>query len=343
MTEMIEIDGSKGEGGGQILRTSLAAATAAGRPVRIRNIRAGRAKPGLLRQHLTCAKASAEITGGDLEGAVLGAADLVFHPGQIQPGTYEFAIGTAGSCHLVLQTILPVLLTATGASRLVLEGGTHNPSSPPYEFIERAYLPVLRRMGARVTSRIERYGFMPAGGGRIVVDIEPVDKLEQIEMMDRGAVSEIYAEGFFANLPFDIVERELKTLGDQLKLDKQQRLVREVKSLGPGNALMLTVAAAGATEVVAEFGRRGVSAEAVARDVASRAERYLKSSVAVGTHLADQLLLPMALAGGGRFSTLRPTWHTLTNMETLQAILPVRISQADEPGGKRHTISVESA
>ena len=343
MTQMIEIDGSNGEGGGQILRTSLAAAMATGQPLRICNIRAGRAKPGLLRQHLTCAKAAAAITGGDLEGAVLGAGELVFHPGKIQPGAYEFAIGTAGSCHLVLQTILPVLLTATGASKLVLEGGTHNPSSPPYEFIERAYLPVLRKMGAQITSRIERYGFMPAGGGRIVVDIEPVNRLEQIDVIERGEVSEIYAEGFFANLPFDIVERELATLGDRLKLDDDQRRVREVKSHGPGNALMLTVIADGATEVVAEFGRRGVSAANVANGVASLAERYLKSSAAVGPYLADQLLLPMALAGGGRFSTLRPTRHSLTNMETIQAILPVRIAQASGPNGKHHVISVETA
>src|SRR5688572_16449750 len=183
---LITIDGSMGEGGGQVLRTSLALSLVTGKPFRIEKIRAGREKPGLLRQHLTAVNAAAAVGGAHVEGAALGSRELDFRPGPAKPGEYRFAVGTAGSATLVLQAVLPALLTARGASTLVLEGGTHNPFAPPFDFLDKAFLPLLRRMGARVEVALERPGFYPAGGGRFQVRVEPVERLERLDLPSRG-------------------------------------------------------------------------------------------------------------------------------------------------------------
>ena len=171
--KMIEIDGSQGEGGGQILRSSLSLAICTQRPFRIANIRANRDKPGLLRQHLTAVKAAAEICGGEVIGAEIGSRELTFKPGALKGGDYSFAIGTAGSSTLVLQTVLPPLLTAAEPSVVRISGGTHNKGSPPFDFLQRAFLPLIARMGARVELELLSYGFYPKGGGVIVATITP--------------------------------------------------------------------------------------------------------------------------------------------------------------------------
>jgi len=170
---MIWIDGSFGEGGGQILRTALSLSLATGIPFRIENIRAGRKNTGLLRQHLTAVRAAAEIGSAEVEGATLGSSALTFSPGAVRAGEYRFAVGTAGSGTLVFQTILPALLRAPAPSRVIIEGGTHNEFAPPFDFLATTLLPLIRRMGARVSLTLERYGFYPAGGGRFVAVIEP--------------------------------------------------------------------------------------------------------------------------------------------------------------------------
>ena len=171
MNKSIEIDGSFGEGGGQILRSSLTLSMITGRAFRIKNIRAGRAKPGLMRQHLTCVRAAAEMSGARVKGAEIGSQSLVFEPGAIKGGVYDFSIGTAGSTMLVLQTVLPALLMADAKSSVTLRGGTHNMNAPPYDFIEKAFFPVLRQMGAQVEASLKTYGFHPAGGGEVCVEI----------------------------------------------------------------------------------------------------------------------------------------------------------------------------
>ena len=177
------IDGSLGEGGGQILRTSLALSMLTGTPFRLTNIRAGRAKPGLLRQHLTGVEAAAAICSARTRGAELHSQDLTFEPHKVRAGDYRFSIGTAGSTTLVLQAVLPALLTASGSSTLELEGGTHNPAAPPFDFLSEAFLPLIERMGPKVTATLKRHGFFPAGGGRLVVRIEPVTKLQPLELL----------------------------------------------------------------------------------------------------------------------------------------------------------------
>ena len=216
MTKTILIDGSTGEGGGQILRTSLALSAVTRQPIRIEKIRAGRQKPGLLRQHLTAVNAVAEITGARVEGAEIGSTELTFKPGAIVAGEYHFAVGTAGSATLVFQTVLPPLLLAGGESRLVLEGGTHNPHAPPFDFLERCFLPLLRRMGAQVEATLVRPGFYPAGGGRFEAVITPMAKLQPFELLERGTAGVRRAKVLLANLPSSIAEREMALLRTRL-------------------------------------------------------------------------------------------------------------------------------
>ncbi|MGH7202433.1 MAG: RNA 3'-terminal phosphate cyclase, partial [Planctomycetaceae bacterium] len=173
---MIDIDGSHGEGGGQIIRSSLALAALTGQTVRFRNVRAKRSRPGLQRQHLTAVRAAAEISAAELDGAELHSREFTFTPHAIEPGEHRFSIGTAGSTTLVVQTVLPMLLTAAGPSSLMLEGGTHNPHAPPFDFLARSFLPLINRMGPRVEAALDRPGFYPAGGGRFEVRIEPVSE-----------------------------------------------------------------------------------------------------------------------------------------------------------------------
>ncbi|MFN7134491.1 MAG: RNA 3'-terminal phosphate cyclase, partial [Myxococcales bacterium] len=182
---MLTIDGSMGEGGGQIIRTSLACALITGKSFRITKIRARRAKPGLMRQHLTAVRAAAEIGDAEVTGAEVGSSELTFRPGKLRAGDYHFAIGTAGSTTLVLQTVLPALLMASGPSSVVLEGGTHNPMAPTYDFLERCFLPLVERLGPRVSTRLERPGFYPAGGGRWSVQLAPAP-LKGFELLERG-------------------------------------------------------------------------------------------------------------------------------------------------------------
>src|SRR5262245_2007058 len=164
MRDWITIDGSAGEGGGQILRTALALSLVTARPFRIERIRAGRPKPGLLRQHLTAVQAAAKVGAARISGAEVGSLELTFEPTGLRGGAYDFAVGTAGSATLVLQTLLPALLRAREPSQLTIEGGTHNPYAPPFDFLARTFLPVLRRMGAAIEARLEAPGFYPAGG-----------------------------------------------------------------------------------------------------------------------------------------------------------------------------------
>lgn len=191
----IEIDGSKGEGGGQILRTALALSAVSGRPFRIHSIRAGRAKPGLMRQHLMCVTAAETICNATVSGAVLSSSSVSFAPSAITHGGRTFSIGTAGSTCLVLQTVLPPLLMSVGRSRIVFIGGTHNPMAPTADFIARAFLPVLQQMGAVVDTQVVRPGFFPAGGGELVLTIEGGRALKPIELLNRGAVTRPHRPG----------------------------------------------------------------------------------------------------------------------------------------------------
>ena len=323
---MIIIDGSQGEGGGQILRTSLTLSVWTQQPVRIEHIRAKRAKPGLLRQHLTAVQAAVAISNGQAKGAELGSQTLTFSPGQIHGRDYRFAIGTAGSCTLVLQTILFPLLQADRESIVTITGGTHNPAAPPVDFLQRAFLPLLARMGATVEVTLKKHGFFPSGGGEIVARVQPCPTLQGIDLCERGEQRRRFAEAYIAGLPMHIAERELKTVGEMMNWQKDQLFIRSLSDAhGPGNIVSLTLEYGHVTEVFTGFGERGVPAEAVAKTACDEALDYIASTAAVGPHLADQLLLPLALAGGGRFTMPAPTQHFTTNAAVIERFLPVRV------------------
>jgi RNA 3'-terminal phosphate cyclase (ATP) len=333
MRELLTIDGSQGEGGGQILRTTLALSLVTGRAFRIEGIRAGRPKPGLLRQHLTAVQAAARVSGATVNGAELGSSVLTFEPGDVCGGDLELAVGTAGSATLVLQAILPALLLAPCSSRVVLEGGTHNPYAPPFDFLDRTLLPVLRRMGGRVTASLDRHGFYPAGGGRFTVDVEPVSRLDPIDLRDRGPV-QVSARALVSGVPEGVAKRELKVVNEQLGVswDALEPVVVHT-SPGPGNALLIAITSEEMTEIVTGFGEKHVGAAVVASHACKEARAYIASDVPVGVHLADQLLVPMALAGGGRFRTLAPSRHTATNAAVLKQFADVDVTLASEADG----------
>lgn len=324
---MITIDGSLGEGGGQIIRTALALALVTGRSFRIERVRARRPKPGLQRQHLTAVLAAAQIGRAEVRGAAVGSPEFTFTPGRVEPGEYHFNIGTAGSTSLVLQTVLPPLMFAGGPSRLVLEGGTHNPLAPPFDFLQKTFLPLVNRLGPQVTIELERFGFYPAGGGKIHVAIEPGVSRQRLDINERGPVRRARARALVVNLPLSIAQRELVVVGQILGLSTDQ-LQAETSSnaYSPGNIVIIEVESERLTELFTGIGERGVRAETVAERVAREAERYLALGAPVGEHLADQLLVPLALAGGGSYTTGPLSPHTTTNIEIIRKFLDAKIT-----------------
>lgn len=343
---MIELDGSTGEGGGQILRSALALSMCTGQPVRIDRIRARRPKPGLMRQHLTCVQAAAAVCGAQVEGDALGSTRLAFAPGPVRPGDYAFQVGTAGSCTLVLQTVLPALMIAPASSRLTLGGGTHNPMAPPSHFLERCFAPLLRRLGVGLSLTLRRHGFYPAGGGELwadVVPLSPGSAMMPFDLEDRGRLVDGYAECLAPALPRSVAQRELATLGQALGWTGEGRLrtptVRQNE--GPGNALMATLVFEHVSEVFTAFGEKGQTAEQVATKLADEVRRFQSASGVLGPHLADQWMLPLALAVAGqsdpaasaRFTCTEWTPHAQSNAGVIQAFLPVAFDARPRQGG----------
>lgn len=329
---MIEIDGSQGEGGGQILRSSLTLAMVSGLPIRLTRIRAGRSKPGLMRAHLTAVSAAAEICNAHVDGAAISSRELTFQPGEVSGGEYSFRIGTAGSTSLVLQTVLPALLCADGPSTLRIEGGTHNPMAPPFEFLQRTYLPLVERLGPRVSSRLVRPGFFPAGKGEIEVTVSPSSSLGPLVLTERGNLIERRVQALVALLDERIGRRECRTLTEELDWPDDVATVVSINdSAGPGNALVCELRYENLNEVLVEFGERGKRAERVATQLARNVRRFLDSDVPVGEHLADQLLLPLAIGaaqgtGGGEFRTQDLTGHSKTHIEVIRRFLDVDVA-----------------
>jgi len=322
---MITIDGSQGEGGGQILRTSLALAAITGTPVTIERIRAKRPKPGLQRQHLVAVQAAARVSGGQVEGAELGSRALTFHPQQPTAGDWHFDIGSAGSCTLVLQTVLPILLHATGGSTVTITGGTHNGMAPPVEFLAESFLPVLHRVGISATVEVQRHGFYPAGGGAIRATIQPAfgsnSSSVPFELLERGKALDRRAEVLIANLPAHVASREAQALKHGLHWSHSEVDEREVRADGPGNVIIARLRFANVTTVVSAFGELRKAAEQVAQEAVQQIRRHLEAGVPVCEHLADQLLLPLALGAGGRFRTVKPSEHLTTNAAIIARFL----------------------
>ena len=331
MNTKIIIDGAQGEGGGQILRSALSLSICTGQPFHIKNIRAGRAKPGLMRQHLTCVEAAVAISNAKAVGATIGSTELQFMPGAnksgISGGSYNFSIGSACSVTLVLQTILLPLLLAKGLSEITVCGGTHNGMAPPFEFLTRAFLPLRKSMGADVTLKLHRHGFYPAGGGAITAYITPCTSWKPLNLLARGPVLKRYAEAIVASVPVDVAKRELAIVSETLGLTEADLKIRGLRpNEGPGNALLLTLEYANCAEVFMRLGEKGLSAESVAKKLLRESGEYVKSEGAVGEYLADQLLLPMALGAGGEFTTVGISEHFKANVDVIQQFLPACVT-----------------
>ena len=299
------INGALGEGGGQIFRSALTLAMCLQKEVRIKNIRAGRKKPGLLRQHLTCLRAAQKISNAEVEGDYLGSQDVTFKPGKVKSGLYQFSIGSAGSTSLVFQTIYLPLLIADGESEVYLEGGTHNGMSPSYEFIDKCFRPVMKKIGCEFDCFIERYGFFPAGGGAWIARIKHV-KPHALQLTELVGDFDVSALAISANIPEHVNERELRKVSELIECSNDQLESKIVKSRGPGNILSLTLKSDEIVEVFDEYGETGVRSERIAERAVVQLKRFVDAGVPVGEYLADQLILPMALGAGGVFRNLDP-------------------------------------
>jgi RNA 3'-terminal phosphate cyclase (ATP) len=270
--------------------------------------------------------AAAAICDASVTGADVGSGEITFRPARVKPGDYQFAIGTAGSCTLVLQTLLPPLLTASSSSTIRITGGTHNKASPPVDFLQRSYLPLVERMGPKVQLDLVRHGFYPRGGGEILAHVTPSARLTPVSLMERGVRKGGYAEAYIAGIPTHVASRELELVGKMLNWPAENLHIRGLSGeFGPGNALTITVEHEAITEVFTGFGEKGLSAESVAKRAVDAARNYLASEAPVGPHLADQLLLPMALAGSGEFVTTPVTQHFESHVSIIGAFLDRRI------------------
>ncbi len=333
----VEIDGSFGEGGGQILRTSLALSVIFGHPLMLHHIRAKRKNPGLAQQHLTAVHALSLISGAQVEGNVIGSQKLTFIPGKIRPGEYRFSIGTAGSVTLLLQALLLPLSLSTGPSRLILEGGTHVPWSPPFHYLSEVLFPTLKRMGISVAAKIERWGWYPKGGGLVQVEIQPVLELKPISLIERGTLKRIRGFSTAPLLPKQIAERQrdeaLRRIDKELKVDAEISIIDDPPSRGPGSFLFLRAESDGSLAGFSSLGRKGKRSEEVAGEAVDSLKDYLDRRGCIDPHLADQLVVFMALAkGGSSFTTTRITDHLLTNLWVVQQFDRFFVSVKGERG-----------
>lgn len=318
---MMRIDGSSGEGGGQMLRTALSLSAITGTAFSMENIRAKRDNPGLKAQHLCCVQAVAKVTDAKVEGATLGSSSLSFTPKEIKSGAFEFDIGTAGSTTLLFQCLAPVFLFAKHPSSATLHGGTDVPFSPPSQFTENTFVKALNRFGAHVNVRTIKHGFYPAGGGTMFMKVEP-SILSKARFQTRGKLIKIRATCLSANLPEHVTQREKAWLQKHGLEDVDER---QVKSKSPGNTVFIQADHENAQNGFSALGESGKPAEAVTEEALSEWQTFESSKAAVDAHLCDQLLLYAALANGESVLEVSEiTEHARTNAELIDAWLGVK-------------------
>ena len=295
-----------------------------------------------LKQHLTCVKAAREICNAQVTGDELYSDQLQFLPGKICGGDYQFDIGSAGSTTLVAQTILPALMTADAPSKITIVGGTHNMSSPPFDFLDRCYLPQVEWMGPRFDARINQYGFYPAGGGMIEVSVTPCETLQPIVLLERLGNVNPNVTAIVANLPEHIGEREIEVIRRKAGWRVSDCEILTVYSTGPGNVVLVALEFENTCEIFSGFGRKGVRAEDVANRTWREAKKFLEHPAPVGEHLADQLLLPMGLsAAQGNINRIRTTslsLHATTHIDILKVFLNVRVETIESDDGTTEVV-----
>jgi RNA 3'-terminal phosphate cyclase (ATP) len=335
---MIEIDGSQGEGGGQVLRTALSLSLLTQEEVKIINIRAGRSKPGLRPQHLEAVEAAAAIGRARASGAHPDSTALTFRPAGIHPGGYQFDIGTAGATTLVLQTICLPLAMAGAKSSVTITGGTHVKWSPCYHYLELQWLPFMRRMGCQADLNMELAGYYPQGDGRMHATIYPGERIEPLELTERGQLKQIRGLSAISNLPRHIAKRQreqvLRRIGDRYYLSDIR--LAELPSRFKGTLLLLLAEFEHSQVCYFSLGELGKPAERVADEAVDALEEFLSTDGAIDQYLADQVLLPLAFAHGPtRLRTSKITRHLITNAAVLRSFLPVQINiegNLGEPG-----------
>jgi RNA 3'-phosphate cyclase len=334
---LIEIDGSYGEGGGQILRTALALSAILRKPFTISHIRSKRKNPGLQAQHLEAVEALARITEAQTEGVKFGSQKITFIPQEIHPGEYQFEVKTAGSATLLLQAIFLPLCFSKASSRVILIGGTHVQWSPSFHYLSEVFLPAVKGIGVSAEAAIEKWGFYPKGGGRIRLKINPIQELNPISLVDRGSLKKIRGISAKANLPRHVAERQkeqaLRRIRSELGMDGEIILMDNVSSNGPGSFLFLL---AEYEKVVAGFsslGVKGKAAEKVADEAFDLLKEYVESDGCIDPHLADQLVPFMALAkGDSSFTTTQMSEHLFTNIWVVERFLKVKVRERGEEG-----------
>jgi RNA 3'-terminal phosphate cyclase (ATP) len=313
-----------------------------GRPLTLVNIRAGRKKPGLMRQHLTCVRAAAEISDARVQGDALNSSELVFEPKRVNAGDYRFRIGSAGSTNLVLQTVFPALALCTESSTVQLEGGTHNPLAPSTDFLAQAFAPQAAKFGFGLSIDLQRHGFVPAGGGVVQARIEPA-KLQGVTLVERQGRAKYTARVLISQLERTIATREVKTLVRRLGIDEEQVQIESVESSGPGNVVLVGVHYDNCDELICEPGRVGMKAERVARAATNAVRKYITSGAPIGEHLGDQLMLLAGLAAySGHSSKLvlqKWTEHCATHQMVLQSFLPISFNRRELDSGVELAIS----
>ncbi len=337
------VDGSIGEGGGQVLRYAVSTCALLGEELRIYNIRAKRRPPGLRPQHITAIRSVAEVCGGSVEGLKVGSSSIVFKPSKPRAGRYFFDTGTAGSVSLVLQSLLPILCFADGPCEVELRGGTNNPLAPPIDYIQEVLLPALRRMGVNAEVRLVRRGFYPRGQGVVRVETQPVERLRPIEAVDAELkVLEVYA--YSCNLPDHIVRRMAGAAESLLRKAGYREIVVKTESLGPQDprnsidpgtgVFILARLSNGLVMGFDSLGEKGVPAEEVARRAVDDALSQLATGAPIDKHLADQLIIWMALADGeSRIRTSAMTSHTSTGVEVVGSLTGARFEVGERSRG----------
>jgi RNA 3'-terminal phosphate cyclase (ATP) len=336
-TGWVSIDGSLGEGGGQVLRTALSLSVLTGRPVRLTNIRARRAKPGLMPQHLKAVEAAAAVSRARTDGARLGSQTLEFEPGGIAGGDFAFDIGTAGSTSLVLQTVAVPLAFADKASSILLTGGTHVPRSPCFDYLALHWALFMRRIGFGIELQLEQAGFYPRGGGRVRAKIAGAAQPKPLRLVERGALKQIRVVSAVAKLPRAIAERQRRQAFERLAAHCRdaeiETEIAELIALSPGTFLLLLAKCELSQCCSCALGERGKPAERVADETVDELLAFLATDGAIDPYLADQLLLPLAVTPGpSELRTARVTSHLLTNAAIVKTFLPAAIEIAGEPG-----------
>lgn len=345
---MINIDGSMGEGGGQVLRTALSLSCLTGKPFRIFNIRKNRAKPGLMRQHLVAVQSGARISAAEVHGDQLGSRELSFAPGPVRSGDYRFDIGTAGSTPLVLQTLIPTLISTGNVSRVTLTGGTHVPFSPSAHYISDIFAPALARLGVRLEVTLDTCGFYPKGGGTLRCRIHPCRQLSPLQLQERGELLGISCLSAVANLPESIAARQaqaaLRRLRENLGVSARiETVTRSLSAFGPGSFVFLKARYQQGLAGFTSLGARGKPAEVVGEEAAAALLVHHASARPVDPYLADQLVLYLARASGpSRIATSCLTLHLETNLQVTGYFLDFRFTMDGERGGPG-TVTIEPA